>query len=216
MKVLLVGSKGKMGQEMSKLLLQKNIQFFGIDKNDKVSKKFCPDVILDFSCQSALRQNLDLASFYKVPIVIATTNHTRQNLTIMKQHSKSLPVFMSANFSVLFNLMLKISKLLGGDFEYVLTEMHHKTKKDKPSGSAKMLIKNLKKNDVIPKVVCHRVSNIVGTHELKIFAPNEQLSICHTAFSRQVFCSGALLACEYITKKENGFFSMEDLLCDCM
>ena len=216
MKILLIGSKGKMGQEMSKLLLQKNIQFFGIDQNDKVDKKFCPDVILDFSCQSALQQNLDLAKFYKVPIVIATTNHTKQNVSIIKQHSKTLPVFMSSNFSVLFNVMLKMCKNLGGNFEYVLTETHHKTKKDIPSGSAKMLIQNLKKNNISPKVVCHRVSDVVGEHELKIYSPNEILNICHTAFSRQVFCIGAKLACEFILKKNKGLFGMEDLIGDCM
>ena len=205
-----------MGQEMTRLLQQKGIEFFGMDQNDKVPKNFCPDVVLDFSSHLATGQNLDIAQKYNVPIVIATTNHTKQDKKQISNFSKSLPVFMSSNFSVLFNLMLKISKILGGNFEYVLTESHHKTKKDMPSGSAKMLIKNLKKNNIKPKVVCHRVSNIVGEHELKIFAPNECLSICHTAFSRQVFCEGALLACFYIVKKQSGFFGMEDLFFESM
>ena len=216
MKILLVGSKGRMGQEMSKLLNEQNIQFVGIDIGDTVCENFCPDVILDFSCIGALEQNLKLSKQYKCPIVIATTNHPKESIKKILQHSKSLPVFMSANFSVLFNLMLKISKNLGGNFDYVLTETHHKTKKDAPSGSAKILIKNLRKNKVKPKVVCHRVGNVIGEHELKIFAPNESLTVCHTALSRQVFCNGALLACQFINKKSNGFFGMEDMICDCM
>ena len=216
MKILLVGSKGRMGKEMSKLLKEQNIQFAGIDIGDTVSANFCPNVILDFSSSSALEQNLKLAQKYKCPLVIATTNHSKENMQKLTQHSKSLPVFMSANFSVLFNVMLKITKNLGKNFEYVLTETHHKAKKDTPSGSAKMLIKNLQKNKIKPKVVCNRVSNIVGEHELKIYAQNESLVICHTALSRQVFCNGAILACKFILAKSSGLFGMEDIICDCM
>ena len=201
---------------MSKLLMQKNIFFFGIDKQEKVDENFLPDVILDFSCAEALEKNLELSKKYGCPIVIATTNHNKDNIKDIKHHSKNYPVFLSANFSVLFNLMLKISKKLSNNFEYILTETHHKNKKDIPSGSAKMLIKNLHKNKIKPRVVCNRTSDVVGIHELKIFAPNESLVLCHTATSRQVFCQGALLACQFVIKKSSGLFGMEDMLCDCM
>ena len=216
MKILVVGANGKMGQEMKKYITSLNQEFFGIDKNNREEIFVEPDVILDFSSPDALLQNLQLAKKYNIPIVIATTGHTKENYIYIKEYSNFIPVFMSSNFSILFNLMQKLCKEIKGNFDFVLSESHHKTKKDKPSGSACSIIKILNKNNIKPKVICNRVSNVVGEHQLDIYSKDEKLSLSHTAYSKQVFCEGAFKVCEYIVTKQNGFYSMEDYLNDCL
>ena len=216
MKILVVGANGRMGQEMKMFLSSIGEIFFGIDKQTRQSVSIVPDVILDFSCADALEQNLELAKSFNVPIVIATTNHSKDNMRLIKKHALILPVFMSANFSILFNLMKKLCESVKGDFEYLLTETHHKNKKDKPSGSAKVIIKKLNQNSIRPKVVCNRIGDVIGIHCLQIYSKCEKLELSHTAYSRQVFCMGAYKACEYILTKQKGLFGMEDLLSDCL
>lgn len=216
MKILLIGSNGRMGKEMQTFLSGIGEDFLGIDKDDRKYINYSPDVILDFSLPDALVQNLELAKKLQVPIVIATTNHTKDNMQYIYNASKSIPIFMSANFSILFNLMTELCKNIKGEFECLLTESHHKNKKDKPSGSAKAIIKQLNKNGIRPKIVCNRISDIVGIHSLQVFSKYEELTISHTAYSKQVFCMGAYRACEFIIKKQNGFYDMGDLLGDSM
>lgn len=218
MKVLLIGSEGRMGQSMKLFLKQQGCVFYGIDKNNREIDNFNFDVIVDFSSAEALEENLTLALSHKVPIVIATTNHTKHNYELIKKYKQGIPIFMSSNFSILFNVMLKMINSLKvvKDFQFVVTEKHHKTKKDKPSGSAKQIIKNLNLIKVKPKVYCHRVGDVVGEHSIFVYGENEYLSLSHTAISRQVFCGGAYMACEYILNKPNGLYNMENLLDDCL
>ena len=216
MKILLIGSNGRMGKEMQVFLNGIGAEFYGIDKDNRNNICYSPDVVLDFSSSDALVQNLELAKKLKIPMVIATTNHTKENIEKILAASKSMPVFMSANFSILFNLMKTLCKSIKGEFECLLTESHHKNKKDKPSGSAKVIIKQLNNNGIRPKVVCNRVSDIVGIHSLQVFSKCEELTISHTVYSMQVFCVGAYKACEYIVKKQKGFYGMEDLHGDCL
>ena len=99
--------------------------------------------------------------------------------------------------------------------EVVLEEIHHKTKKDIPSGSAKMLIATLKRNNVVPKVVALRVGKVIGTHKVKIYGDFETLTLTHNVENRQVFCLGAYKACKFILSKKCGLYNMENLI-DCM
>ena len=216
MKILLIGTNGRMGHEVQKYFKTNGVDFCWIDKHNREDVQSDIDVILDFSSHEALEENLILAKRLNVPIVIATTNHNKNNLKLIKNHSKNLPVFMSANFSILFNIMKKICGNIYGEFDYVLTETHHKNKKDKPSGSAKALLKILSKNKIKPKVICNRISNVIGEHKLQIYGNSEVLEISHTVYSREVFCSGAYIACKYILNKKSGMYGMEDLICDCL
>ena len=96
--------------------------------------------------------------------------------------------------------------------EIVLEEVHHKTKKDIPSGSAKMLIATLKKNNITPKVVALRVGKVIGSHKVKVYNDFETLTLVHNVENRQVFCLGAYNACKFIVTKKNGLFDMENLI----
>ncbi len=214
MKVLLIGSNGRMGRCFFSLLQKQNHECLGIDKESRfLACAFSPDVIVDFSSSACLESNLALAKQKCAPIVIATTNHSPENLDLIKEHSKFLPVFMASNFSELFARLMKIlpelCTLSGCDF--VLSEIHHKNKKDSPSGSMKDMISVLKQRGIEPIVQCLRLQEVVGRHKIAIYSKNERLEITHEVQSREAFCDGALKACEFIITKRSGLFTMQDL-----
>lgn len=218
MKIILVGANGKMGQNMQNYLLEMNENFVGIDKqNLQQLKNESGDVVLDFSSSDALTQNLDFAVNSNLPIVIATTGHSKQNLKKIKDASKIIPIFMSSNFSTLFNIMNRMLKNLKGCVgqDYVIEEVHHKTKIDSPSGSAKQLISTLNNQHIEPQIVCLRLKKVVGEHKVTIMDDYESLTLHHNAISRKVFCVGAYNACKFLLDKKCGLYNMEDLI-DCM
>lgn len=215
MNILLIGAKGKMGRCMQQYLKQHNINYVGVEIdniNEHINSHI--DVILDFSLPSAIKQNLKLAQKYNCPIVIATTGHDKDNMKIIIQYSKNIPIFLSENFSILFFLMTRLIRNLKGiqNMDVVVEEKHHKQKVDRPSGSAKKLIKILSLANISPKVHVFRVANVVGEHSVSIFAEDEQLCISHRAQSKMVFCKGAYLACKFIMEKKPKIYGMEDLV----
>lgn len=215
MRVLLVGDKGKMGQNMSQLLMKKGVEFLGIDRENRDDAlAFSPDVILDFSSSACLKDNLNLARTKNCPIVVATTNHDENNLKLIEDFKNELPIFLSSNFSILFNLMLKMLKNIKKDenLDIIVEETHHRYKKDAPSGSCKEILKILNEKGFSPQVCAFRVGEIVGEHSVKIILNNESLHLAHTALNRQVFCEGALKACEFILSKKSGLYFMSDLV----
>ena len=219
MKILLIGHQGKMGLQMQGYLTQNNIEFVGVDKdniNNLKQQNF--DVVLDFSTSEALLNNLKIAKDFNVPIVIATTNHSKQNLQYIHKFKNYIPIFMSSNFSMLFNLMLKMVGCIkaNNSNEIIVQEVHHKTKKDKPSGSLKQIIKTLNMANIKPKMYCYRVADVVGKHSVFVYSNGEVLEIKHTAYTKQIFCQGALNVCEYILKQKNGLYSMENYINDCL
>lgn len=215
MKVLLIGSNGKMGQKMQSLLSKFGHIFLGIDKgNRNDAKLFDADVAIDFSSSECLEENLLLAKEKHIPIVIATTNHSANNLQMIENYKNQIPIFLSANFSLMFQVLLEIlDKLKPLSFcDFVVQDTHHKHKKDAPSGSCKEIIKKLEEIDVHPQISSFRVGEIVGIHDVKIFSENECLQISHQVFDREVFCQGALKAAEFLIDKKNGLFTMKDLI----
>ena len=214
MKVLVIGSAGKMGKLLCNTLKALNINHFGIDRTNRESINFKPTVIVDFSSCEALKYNLDLAKLYNCPFIIATTGHSEENLKLIETLSKKIPIFVSANFSLQFNVLLKMLqsvKFLNKD-KVVIEETHHIRKKDAPSGSAKMIYNELIHMNINAEVLSIRAGNIVGEHSVKFFAENEVLEIKHTALSRQLFCDGAVKACKFIENKQPGLYTMKDLL----
>lgn len=214
MNILLMGSNGKMGKQMQLFLKEKGCNFLAIDKHNlNMISGYKADVVVDFSLAQALEQNLKIAKRKKIPIVIGTTNHNKQNLQLINEYKKCIPIFLSSNFSEFFNILLSLInnlKLIKSN-QFVVTEKHHKQKQDKPSGSAKQIIKKLNLINIKPRVVCYRVGNIVGEHSIGIYGDNETLLLKHSALNRQVFCSGAYKACEFILNKPNGLYGMENL-----
>ncbi len=220
MKILLIGANGIMGKKMQEYLKTQNCDFFALDKENIQEYKNCDtDIILDFSSCYALEQNLKIAKEKNLPIVVGTTNHSEDNYKLINAYKNHLPIFISSNFSLGFNVMLEMLKNLQRlkDYQFVILEKHHKNKKDSPSGSAKTIQKNLKQNDINSSIISLRVGEVVGEHSLQIYGENEILEIKHTAQNKILFCEGAYKVCEFMLNKKNGLYSMEDMLkSDCL
>ena len=213
MNILIIGN-GRMGKVMKNVAERKGHTCLVVDiDNRNEAEEFNADVIIDFSSQSCLKENLELAERKQTPIIIATTGHNGENLSLIDEYKSKIAIFLASNLSFLFSFMIKIAKLCKKDpeLEHILEETHHKHKKDIPSGSAKEIIKVLAANGIIPVVNSYRAGEVVGVHKLIIYNGFESIEIKHEVLNREVFCEGALRACEFISKKKSGVYNMDNL-----
>lgn len=214
MKVILIGANGRMGKSLQNFLTIKKIEFVGIDiENRKILNQTKADIVIDFSNNLALKDNLEFAKNNNLPIVIGTTNHKKENIKLINYYKNHIPIFYSPNMSLQFSLMASFIKYFNilDCCEFEIKETHHKHKKDKPSGSAKLLIKKLNNINIKPKVTCTREGEVIGEHKIIVKGKNEVLEINHTVLNRDVFCEGTLKACEFLINKKNGLYLMEDI-----
>ena len=247
MNVLINGASGKMGNELYSVIKQ-NEEFnvvYGVDIKENLEGEFPiyskiedikekVDVIIDFSVPVATFKILKYAVKNKVPIVIATTGFSKEEIEQIEEFSKEIPIFRSSNMSFDINLMAKIvgevAKVLNNtDIEIV--ETHHNRKIDAPSGTAILLANAI--NDVLDEKKEYnferlqkrekrskneigfssiRGGNIVGEHSVKFFGENEEFEITHKAYSRKVFAEGALKAAKFIVTKKTGLYNMNDIM----
>lgn len=245
--VLLNGCNGRMGKEVvEQINSYPNFNLScGIDINNDGLSKFpiykkiediCSpvDIIIDFSVPTSTLNILEFAVKNKIPIVIATTGLSAQEKEIIKEASKKIPIFQSANMSFNINIMTKIVSELATllkDNDIEIIETHHNAKKDAPSGTALLLADSINKSlDNKMKYVfdrnslnkkrekneigfsCIRGGNIVGEHTVNFFGANETFEITHTSYSRSVYADGAIKAAEFLLTKPAGFYNMNDLI----
>lgn len=246
MKILLSGADGKMGGEIIKAVTnqenfeivcgfaaQASEQEFPI-YSDIQNIKEKVDVIIDFSVPKATFKILEYAKENRVPIVIATTGFSKEELETIKEYSKEIPIFRSSNMSLDINLMADIVKKVAEvlkDSDIEIVETHHNRKVDSPSGTAILLAnainevfenkkeynfermqKREKRNKNEIGFSSIRGGNIVGEHTVAFFGENETLEIKHTAYSRQVFAEGSLKAAEYLVNQQPGLYNMNDIV----
>lgn len=246
-KVLINGCNGRMGQVLAREIdrFPNLLLACGFDINDDGKNTFPvysnindikerPDVIVDFSIPVATFNILKYAKKENVPVVIATTGFTKEQLDEIKEISKSIPVFQSSNMSFDINLMKKVvaevaKNLKGTDIEIV--ETHHNRKVDAPSGTAVLLADainevmdekleyNFNRHDIHEKRNPNEIGfssirggNIVGEHSVMFFGEHETFEIKHTSYSRDVFAEGALKACEFIALQPAGLYGMDDMV----
>ncbi len=221
-RVLLIGSKGRMGKTI--IDLAKSDPKIDIvaqcDLGDavKLAMKNC-DVVIDFSQADAIEEICCAALQHRQSLVIGTTGHSPEQRRIIEKAAESLPIVFASNFSVgvnvLFALTHRAGEILGGEFAPEISETHHQMKKDAPSGTAKTLAEILQKarkiDDQIP-IQSIREGDVVGDHTVIFSGPGERLELTHRAFSREIFARGALRAVEWITRKPPGLYSMQDVL----
>ena len=245
-KIILSGCNGKMGKVITNLVedFPRLSISAGIDKKNEKSKfpvftniSNCNvegDVILDFSRPDSLDSLLQYGIKHNVGIIFCTTGYTEEQITKIKEASKSIPIFRSANMSIGINVMNKVLKdvsaLLYKNFDIEIIEKHHNQKVDAPSGTALLLADTIKdsisekvdfvngregiKKRTHNEIGIHAVrgGSIVGEHEVIFAGQGETIEIKHTAISREVFAVGALHACEFMYKREKGFYSMENVI----
>ncbi|MFA9398313.1 MAG: 4-hydroxy-tetrahydrodipicolinate reductase [Clostridiaceae bacterium] len=192
------------------------------------------DAVLDFSRPASLDSLLKFCKDNKKPLVLCTTGYDEGQLKAIEVASLDIPLFKSANMSIGINIissvLKNISSFLYEDFDIEIIEKHHNQKVDSPSGTAILLadsIKNsldtpvdyvygregIKKRDKA-EIGIHAVrgGNIVGEHSVIFAGGYETIEIKHSAMSREVFALGSLKACEFMKDKENGFYSMDDVI----
>ena len=247
LKVLINGCNGKMGQELVKQIdLNPNVEVIaGVDKEDLANTSFpvftntyeiniIPDIIIDFSIPIATFSILEFAKERSIPIVIATTGFSKEELEQIKNYSKSIPIFISSNMSYEINLMSKLvadiaKKLPDSDIEII--ETHHNRKIDSPSGTALVLADSINqaldnsmqyeynrhskrqkrsKNEI--GIHSIRGGNEVGKHTVIFFGENDSLEITHNVLSRGVFANGAIKAALYTAKQKPGLYNMDNLV----
>lgn len=246
LEVMVNGCNGKMGQIVCDLIEQDNslVLKCGFDKNitgefafpvfDKIENiKEKPDVIIDFSVPVASLNILEYASKNNVPVVIATTGFSSDEENIIKEYSKKIPIFKSANMSYDIMIMKKLVQWLAPllkDTDIEITETHHNRKIDSPSGTAQMLADSINKalgnhlhceynrhaksekrdkNEIGMNSI--RGGNIVGEHTVQFFGDFETFELKHTSYSRNVFAEGAIKAAKFLIEQPCGLYSMEDM-----
>lgn len=252
MKILINGFWGKMGQKIyfiSKDFADAEV-ILGVDTKEKIAEnkeeifddvkilsdifeaENC-DVVIDVSHKNAIEKVLDFCTQKKVPLVIATTGHSEHQMKKIKQASKKVPIFKSNNLSIgvwhFMNLITRATKKLK-NFDIEIAEIHHNSKVDSPSGTAKSMfdaVKTVRKNATmvtgrngstmgrkIDDIGIHSIrgGGVSGEHSIYFLSQNEEIKISHRAANADEFAKGALLAAKFILAQKDGFFGMKNLL----
>lgn len=241
MKVIVNGACGKMGQVMQQMLSQREDASLatGVDIHatqpgivTALEQAAPADVIIDFSFHSAIGNVLDYACKQYLPVVIATTGHTPEELEQISDASKKIPVFHSGNMSLGVALLCNLAKKAAAvfpDADIEIIETHHNHKVDAPSGTALMLANAMGqvrqnsanvfgRHGMQPRkpgeIGIHSVrrGEIVGIHEVQISTPTQTITLKHEAHTRALFAEGALAAAQFLLTQPAGLYSMEDMV----
>ena len=246
------GCLGRMGQQLIKSSKSsKNFKLVTLTENKIINKKIAginlnlntelafkkTDVIVDFTVPKCTLEILKIASKLKKRMVIGTTGFTQKEEDLIKKFSKKIPILKAGNMSLGVNLLMYLteiaSKSLNDDYLSKVYEVHHKHKKDYPSGTALMLGKGIangknknlynligkkflnKKSFPFGKKINFnsiRKSEVIGEHEVIFSSGKEIITLNHEAFDRSLYADGALTAAKWLINKKPGLYSMRDLL----
>ena len=246
------GCMGRMGQQLIKSSKKnKNFKLVALTENRLISKKFNrikpelnsekafkkTDVIIDFTVPNCTIEILKIATKLKKKVVIGTTGFSKSQNNLIKKYSKKIPILKAGNMSLGVNLLMYLteiaSKSLNDEYLTKIFEVHHKHKKDYPSGTALMLGegiangKNKNLYNLIGKKFLNkkffpygkkinfnsiRKGEIIGEHEVKFSSGKEIITLNHEAFDRTLYSDGALIASKWLMQKKAGLYSMRDLL----
>jgi 4-hydroxy-tetrahydrodipicolinate reductase len=238
--VLIFGSAGRMGQALQQaakdLPAVKIVAAVGRKDNlaDSIGKA---EVVIDFSSPQTTAEVLRLCQKNKTALVLGTTGHDSKARRSIHQASARIPIVFAANFSTgvttLFWLTEKTAEILGPDFDLEVVEMHHRNKKDAPSGTAHELARILAqaRKKQLEKVLRHgreglvgartrdeigmhsmRGGDVVGDHTVVFAGLGERLELTHKASNRETFARGALQAARWVAGRKAGLYNMGDVL----
>jgi len=239
-RIIITGSKGRMGQALISCATKiPDLQIIGqIDQGDDLSTVIekC-DAVIDFSFHSNTPLVTEVCARHKKALVIGTTGHSDAEQAKIKDQKAKIPIVWSSNYSTgvntLFWLTRKAAEILGPGFDLEVVEMHHRMKKDAPSGTAKSLAEILaevrrQQLDQVARhgrvgIVGERTASEIGIHSIRggdvvgdhtvIFAnTGERLELTHKASSRDTFANGALRAVQWVVKQKPGIYDMQDVL----
>ncbi|HED08761.1 MAG TPA: 4-hydroxy-tetrahydrodipicolinate reductase [Ignavibacteria bacterium] len=207
------GFSGRLGGEVVTLLNENGYKMvYGRDENEEINDG-SPSFLIDCSLAVGFDTNLEIAEKFSVPLIVAATGLTDDQMQMLKLLSEKIPIVQSNNFSygiqVMLNLIKNAEEKLK-DWDIEITETHHRFKKDKPSGTAKLLKNALKKENI--NISSLRLGNVFGEHTVEFGGLGEVISITHSATSRRTFAEGILKSAQFIVNKQNGFYSFSDVV----
>ena len=175
-------------------------------------------VLIEFTTPEATIQNLEACLKNKVNMVIGTTGLSEDQIKKIKTASKKIAIVFSSNMSVGVNLLFKLTELTasktGAHYSIHMTEAHHIHKKDAPSGTAKTLaqIAEAASRQKVEDIKSIREGEIIGDHSVIFESDEDVITLTHHAKTRDIFAKGALVAAKFLAKKQQGLFSMQDVL----
>lgn len=239
-KIIITGSKGRMGQAL--IACAKNFSTLRvvaqIDRDDDLAAVISQgDVVIDFSFHEATPGVVELCAKNKKAIVIGTTGFSVEEKLAIVNRQSAIPIVLATNYSTgvntLFWLTRKAAEILGPDFDLEVVEMHHRLKKDAPSGTATTLLEIL--GDVrklqLAEALRHgrkgivgertrgeigihaiRGGDVVGDHTVIFANAGERVELTHKASSRDTFANGALRAAQWLVQQTPGLYDMQDVL----
>jgi 4-hydroxy-tetrahydrodipicolinate reductase len=209
----LIGSTGRLGKEVLNVFTENNNELvFTFDLQGEWIQTE-PEILIDCSLPEAFDKMLSFAKKYKIPLIVAPTGFTEKNINDLKEYSKIKPVVQSYNFSIGIQILFELTKMANKklpDWDVEISETHHRFKKDKPSGTAKMIQDIF--GDKKVNTTSLRLGNVPGDHTVSFAGMGEVLSIQHRALSRRTFAEGILMSAEFAVKKSNGFYSFTDVV----
>lgn len=213
MKYGLIGASGKLGKEVVNVFTDhKHELVFTFDLTGEWVESE-PQILIDCSLPEVFANTRKFIKQFKIPLVIATTELSGENMKALKEISNDVPVVQSFNFSYGIQILLQLTRQANEklpDWDVEISETHHRFKKDKPSGTAKMLQEIFKDRDV--NTSSFRLGNVPGDHSINFAGLGEVLTINHRALSRRTFAEGILKSAEFALNKEKGFYSFTDVL----
>ncbi len=209
----IIGSSGRLGQEVKNVFEEKGHKLvFQFDIDGEI-KNDIPELLIDCSLPEVFSQTITYSNTFNSRLIVATTGLTQNHFDEIKKLSAKVPVVQSYNYSLGIQVMLKLTEIANEklkDWDVEITETHHRFKKDKPSGTAKMIKDKLNKPDV--NISSLRLGNIPGDHTISFGGLGEVLSISHSATSRRTFAEGIIKSAEFILDKKNGLYSFTDVV----
>ena len=248
----ITGCMGRMGQQLIRSTKRdKKFKLVALTENKKINKKVNGlkinlnnektfknvHLIVDFTVPKCTFQVLRIAAKLKKRVVIGTTGFTKKEENLIKKFSKKIPILKAGNMSLGINLLMYLTEItsgsLGKNFLSKIFEVHHRHKKDYPSGTALMLGKgiaigknknfcdllgnkylNKKKFPFGKKINFNsiRKGEIIGEHEVKFSSGKEIVTLNHESFDRALYSEGALTAAKWIMNKKPGLYSMRNVL----
>jgi len=236
--ILINGAKGRMGHAVADAVTELGLTIgAAIDAGDDLEAALpACDVIVDFSAHAATRAMLEAAVALKKPVVLGTTGHAAAEKKDLLALAAKVPCVWAGNFSVgvnlLFALTRRAARILGSDYDAEVIEMHHRFKKDAPSGTAARLLEIiLEERKLGPDALRHgrqgitgerkptevgihalRGGDVVGDHTVLFAALGERVELTHKASDRGIFARGALRAVQWIVNQKPGVYDMQDVL----
>lgn len=255
--IVVLGANGRMGRTISRLAQEEpafrlagavdvkdalpQLKSLGVPVSDDVSEMIAaaPDVvIIDFTAPEATLKTLAAAARCSTPMVIGTTGFIQAQKDVLAGFANEIPLLVSANMSIGVNVLMallpELAKALGSQYDIEMAEIHHRKKKDSPSGTALMLAEGLAaakgwrleesrlscRDGIIGErperqigVQALRGGDVVGIHTTYFLGPGEMIEVKHVAESRENFAQGALRAAQWLHNQPAGrLYSMQDVI----